>query len=72
MRRFDAAALYEAVNKQRLDRGMTWDAVSKQIGVATATIKRAQAGGRMEVDGMIALVDWLGVPVETFIRQAPR
>ena len=72
MRRFDAAALYEAVNKQRVDRGMTWDTLSKEIGVSTATMKRTQAGGRMEVDGMIAMVDWLGQAVETFVRESVR
>jgi len=26
----------------------------------------------MEVDGMLAMVRWLGVPVETFVRESPR
>jgi len=27
-------------------------------------------GGRMEVNGMLAMVDWLRVPVETFVRDS--
>ena len=70
MLRFDAAALFEAVDRQRNSRGMTWDEVAAEIGVGTATIKRTRTGGRMEVDGMLAMVRWLGVPVETFVRES--
>jgi hypothetical protein len=28
--------------------------------------------GRLEVDGMLAMVAWLGVPVDRFVRQARR
>ena len=40
------------------------------IGVSVATITRLRSGGRMEVDGMLARVAWLGVPVETFVRES--
>jgi hypothetical protein len=30
---------------------------------------RTRTGGRMEVDGILAMVAWLGVPVETFVRE---
>nr|CAP47553.1 putative integron gene cassette protein [uncultured bacterium] len=69
MRRFDSNALYYAMNEKRQDRGMTWADISKEIHVSASTIRRTKAGGRMEVDGMIAMVDWLGVPVETFVRE---
>ena len=68
MRRFDAAALYHAMDRQRLERGMSWAEVARATRVSVATIRRAEAGGRMEVDGMLAMVGWLGVPVETFVR----
>ncbi len=69
MKRFDANALYQALDKQRLSRGMTWTDISKEIGVSASTITRTKLGGRMEVDGMIQMVNWLGVPVETFLRE---
>jgi hypothetical protein len=34
-------------------------------------ITRIKNGGRMEVDGMLAMVAWLGVTVETFVRDLP-
>ena len=69
MRRFDSKALHEAIDKQRKVRDMTWTDVSREIGVGTSTITGTRKGGRMEVDGMLAMVDWLGVPVETFVRE---
>lgn len=69
MVRFDAKALYEALDKQRSERGLTWAQVAAQIGVSAATITRTRLGGRMEVDGMLTMVRWLGVPVETFVHE---
>ena len=66
--RFDTQALYQALNARREERGLTWTQVATETGVAEATIKRTREGGRMEVDGMLAMVSWLGVPVETFCR----
>ena len=72
MRRFDAAALFAAMDRQRVQRRLTWNQVAREIGVSAATVKRTQQGGRLEVDGMLAMVGWLGVPVEDFVRDAPR
>ena len=69
MRRFDSATLYHALNEQRLSRKMSWNDVSNEIGVSASTMQRTKLGGRMEVDGMIAMVDWLGEQVETFVRE---
>lgn len=70
--RLDAKALYRALHDQRTARGLTWAQVAKEIGVSAATITRTREGGRMEVDGMLAMVHWLGVPVETFVRNSDR
>jgi len=68
MVRFDAKALYAALDQTREQRGLTWKQVAQEIGVAEATIKRTRIGGRMEVDGMLAMVNWLGADVETFCK----
>ena len=72
MRRFDAVALFTALDAQRVARGLTWPQVARETGVSVSTIKRTALGGRMEVDGMLALVGWLGLPVERFVRDAER
>jgi len=68
IRRFDAKALYAALNRQREARGLTWSQVALETGVSAATIARTRRGGRLEVDGMLAMVGWLGRPVEEFVH----
>ena len=72
MVRFDVKALYEALDKRRSARGMTWAKVAAEMGVSASTVTRTRIGGRLEVDGMLAMVRWLGVPVETFVRESTR
>jgi hypothetical protein len=72
MRRFDSKALYAALESQRGARRMTWIQVAAETGVSAGTLTRTRAGGRLEVDGMLAMVRWLGVPVEAFVREVPR
>jgi len=72
MRRFDAAALFAALDQRRRERRLTWSDVAAETGVSVATMKRTKDGGRTEVDGMLALVGWLGVQVETFVRESER
>jgi transcriptional regulator with XRE-family HTH domain len=72
MVRFDAKALYAALDAQRQARRLTWAQVGAEIGISAATITRTRSGGRLEVDGMLAMVRWLGVPVETFVRESGR
>jgi len=60
--------MYEALDEKRRSRNLSWSEVAREIGVSAATIKRTKDGTRMEVDGMLAMVDWLGVPVEQFVR----
>jgi transcriptional regulator with XRE-family HTH domain len=67
MNRFDASALFKALDSKRLERGLSWSQIAAEIGVSASTIRRTEKGGRMEVDGMLAMVYWLGVPVETFV-----
>jgi hypothetical protein len=45
---------------------MTWSQVANEIGVSVSTLTRTKLGGRMEVDGMLAMVRWLGRTVESF------
>ena len=69
MRRFDAAALYADLDAERVRRGLSWADIAREIHVSVSTIKRTQLGGRMEVDGMLAMVGWLGEPVERYVRE---
>ena len=69
--RFDTRALYSALDAQRRARAMTWRQVAHEVGVTVSTITRTRDGGRLEVDGMLAMVSWLGMPVHAFTRKVP-
>lgn len=68
MPRFDSAALYRALDAQRTARRLTWAQVAAETGVSASTLRATQKGGRLEVDGMLAMVAWVGQPVEAFVR----
>lgn len=67
--RFDTRALYAALDRRRHAQGLSWQELGKIIGVSPATITRTRSGGRLEVDGMLAMVAWLGRRVEDFVRE---
>lgn len=69
--RFNAIALFEAMDAQRRSRGMSWAQVGAEIGVSSSTLTRTKRGGRMEVDGMVAMVRWVGRTVESFVFGNP-
>ena len=72
MLRFDARALYRALNEQRQARGLTWAGVAREIGVSSSTLTRTALGGRMEADGMLAMCRWVGRTAESFVRDIRR
>lgn len=69
MQRFDAKALYEELDARRTSQGLTWQELSRLVGVSASTMQRLSQGGRLEVDGMLAMVKWLGRTVEDFVRE---
>lgn len=69
-RRFDGQALFAAMDAQRSDRGLSWQAVARQTGVAASTLQRTQVSGPMETDGVLAMARWIGRPLEDFIAGA--
>lgn len=64
--RFNASALYEALDDQRRSRGLSWTQVAAEVGVSASTLTRTKLGGRMEVDGRLAMVRWLNRSTESF------
>ena len=72
MKRFDVKALYAALDRKRQEQGLTWQQLAKVVGVSPSTLTRTRDGGRLEVDGMLAMVAWLGRPVEDFVRNRLR
>ncbi|MFT4228020.1 helix-turn-helix domain-containing protein [Micropruina sp.] len=68
MRRLDPPALFAALDAERVRRGLSWRQVAEQTGVAESTLRRTRGHGRFEADGVLAMTQWLGRPVEEFTR----
>ena len=66
--RFDVKGLYAALNAERERRALTWTEVQAEIGVSSTTMRRMAQGGRMELDGVMFILQWLGRPAEDFLR----
>ena len=67
--RFDGKALHAALDEQRTRRGLSWADVARETGVSVSTLTGTKRGGRLEVDGVLAMTGWLDRTVESFARQ---
>ncbi|GHF59659.1 transcriptional regulator with XRE-family HTH domain [Amycolatopsis bartoniae] len=65
--RLDTARLYGALDAQREARGLSWRQLAAEAGVSPSLVSRMGNGHRPDLDGFIALVQWLGMPAETFM-----
>ena len=62
--------MYQTYEKLRDDKGVTDYEVSKQTGIATATLTSWKQGVYTpKVDKMLKLAEYFGVPVETLIKK---
>ncbi|WP_323055702.1 helix-turn-helix domain-containing protein [Mycobacterium pinniadriaticum] len=62
----DVAGLYAALDAARRDRGMSWRQVAGDAGVSPSLLSRMANQQRPDLDGFVALVQWLGVSADTF------
>ncbi|EID54113.1 helix-turn-helix domain-containing protein [Saccharomonospora xinjiangensis] len=65
--RMDARRLYEALDAGRRARDLSWRQLAEQAGVSPSLLSRMGNGQRPDLDGFIALVQWLGAPAEEFM-----
>lgn len=65
--RVDGRGLYNAVDTQRRARGLSWRKLATEAGVSPSLLSRMGNGHRPDLDGFIALVQWLGSPAEDFM-----
>jgi len=64
---FDLRRLFESVDSERERLGVSWSALSREVGVSASTIRRFGVADDAEADGVLALVRWLGVEPEKFV-----
>jgi hypothetical protein len=63
----DLNELSQHIDTARVERELTWAEISRQVGVATSTIRRFATVSDAEADGVLSLIGWLGVAPERFI-----
>lgn len=64
----DVQALYVTLDSERQQRGLSWRQVAQEAGIGPSTLSRMAQGNRPDVDSFAALVHWLGLPAEQFMR----
>lgn len=64
----DVEALYAALDEQRKARGLSWRELAKEAGVSPSTLTRLGQKKRPDVDSFAALIQWLGISSDRFLR----
>lgn len=67
--RIDTGRLHSALEGQRRARGLSWRQVAQQAGVSPSLLSRMGNGHRPDLDGFVALVQWLSLPAEDFMLE---
>jgi hypothetical protein len=66
--RFDTKAIHAALDARRLEHGMTWQQVAKEIGGTNASnLTRLAHGGRVSFPNVMRTFRWLGRPAAGFV-----
>lgn len=66
--RLDVSALYVTLDSERQQRKLSWRQLAHEAGVGPSTLSRMAQGNRPDVESFMALVHWLGLPAEDFMR----
>jgi transcriptional regulator with XRE-family HTH domain len=62
----NTALLYSTLDAARQERGLSWRALAKEIGVSPSLLSRLGNGLKPDTDGFATLVAWLKLPAEQF------
>jgi hypothetical protein len=64
--RFDTRKIHDALDVRRLERGMSWTEVSREIGLGASSLTYLARGGRTAFPQVMRIVRWLGLPAAHF------
>lgn len=67
--RIDPRRLLEALDAQRQAREMSWRQLAHEANVSPSLLSRMRNKQRPDLDGFVALVQWLGMPAEDFMAK---
>ncbi len=63
----DTSALLEAVDAERIARGMTWLAVAREVHVSVPTMRTMPQRATIEADGVVLILQWLQRHCDEFV-----
>ena len=66
--RFDTARLHAALDARRVERGLTWAQLARELDVGATTLSHLAAGGRTAFPHVLRLTRWLELPAARFTR----
>jgi hypothetical protein len=67
--RFDTRSLHAALDAARVERGVSWTQMAREIGgVSAAGLTRLSQGGRTFFPEVARITRWLGRPIAEFVR----
>ena len=64
---FNVQAFYEALDKVRENKKITWKKIADEASVSASTLTRMAQGKRPDVDSMAALAAWSQLTVDNYI-----
>lgn len=62
----DVRALHAALDASRIERGLSWRQLAKDIGVSASTVSRMANGMKPDVTAFAAMTTWLRMRAEDF------
>ena len=68
--RWDLPQLYDAVDEQRRDKGLTWRALAAELGTAASRLTNLRHARQADMELTMRLTQWLGRPAATFVHPA--
>jgi transcriptional regulator with XRE-family HTH domain len=66
-RQLDTTALLGALEAKKEEEGRSWRDIARELEIDHSTFTRLGKGTRPDVDTLVALTDWLGVGLDTFV-----
>lgn len=71
--RFDTRAIYDALEQERLRRGLTWQQVADELpGFTPGMLTNLANGPLIGFPRVMTLIQWIGRPAATFVRVCSR
>lgn len=66
-RYLDTTALLGALEAKKDEEGRSWRDIARELEIDHSTFTRLGRGQRPDVDTLVTLTDWVGVPLDTFV-----